>query len=152
MGTWKESDGFHRRFPYVTLTTRFNGDGAPAGDTQSLPGFMGPIPVSSYHAYRVINPAASAKALDLTISVPRAPSCTLRFVGPDGRPIRGVHVQGLLAPPRTMTIVLDGSEAEVFGLEPGERREVIATSNDGKYTASAVVSTDNPGPRTIRLK
>jgi hypothetical protein len=151
VGTWKESEGFHRRFPYVTIATRANGDGAPVGDARSLPGFMGPIPLSTYHAYRVINPAADAKTLDLTISVPRAPTRTLRFVGPDGRPIRGVRVRGLLAEPLTMTIDLDGSEAEVLALAPGERREVFATSNDGKYTASAVVSTADPQSRPIRL-
>ncbi len=49
-----------------------------------------------------------------------------------------------------MTIILDGTEAEVLAL--GERREVFATSNDGKYTARAVVSTADPQSRTIRLK
>jgi beta-lactamase regulating signal transducer with metallopeptidase domain len=151
-GTWNESEGFQRRFPYVTLATRTKSDGAPEGDLLSFPGFMGPIPISNYHAYRVINPAANAATLDLTISVPRAPTRNLRFVGPDGRPIRGVRVQGLLAPPQTMTIVMDGSEAEVVALAPGERRLVIATSNDAKFTASAVVSTDDPQSRTIWLE
>ena len=152
VGTWQESKRFHLQFPYVTLASRARGDGAPEGDAQSLPGFMGPIPLTNYHAYRVINPAADAKAIDLTIAVPRAPTRTLRFVGPDGRPIRGVRVRGLVAEPMTMTIVLDGSEAEVLALGPGERREVFATSNDGKFTASAVVSTADPQSRTIRLK
>jgi hypothetical protein len=152
VGVWKESEGFHRRFPYSTLTARHKSDGAPDGDTQSLAGFMGPIPLSDYHAYCVINPAAAATTMDLTISVPRAPTRTLHFVGPDGRPIRGVKVQGLLALPRTMTIIIEGSEAEVLALAPGEEREVIATSNDGKFTASVVVSTRDPQPRTIRLK
>ena len=80
------------------------------------------------------------------------PTRTLHFVGPDGRPIRGVKVQGLLALPRTMTIMIEGSEAEVLALGPGEERVVIATTNDGKYTASVVVSTNDPQPRTIRLK
>ena len=152
VGVWKESEGYHRRFPYSTLTARNKSDGAPDGDTQSLPGFMGPIPLSDYHAYRVINPAAKATTMDLTISVPRAPTRTLHFVGPDGRPIRGVKVQGLLALPRTMTIIIEGSEAEVLALAPGEEREVIATSNDGKFTASVVVSTKDPQSLTIRLK
>ena len=113
---------------------------------------MGPIPLANYHAYRVINPAADATTFDLTISVPRAETRTLRFVGPDGRPIRGVHVRGLVAEPLTMTIVLDGSEADVLALAPGERREVIATSDDGKHTGSTMVSTADPQVQTIRLK
>jgi beta-lactamase regulating signal transducer with metallopeptidase domain len=152
LGVWKESEGYHRRFPYSTLTARNKSDGAPEGDTQSLPGFMGPIALTDYHAYRVINPAAAATSMDLTISVPLAPTRTLRFIGPDGRPIRGVKVQGLLALPRTMTIIIEGSEAEVLALAPGEERDVIATSTDGKYAASVVVSTNDPQSRTIRLK
>ena len=152
MQVWKESDGFHRLFPYVKLKTRVKNDGAPEGDTQSLPGFTGPIPLSAYDAYQVINPSATTTTLDLTISVPRAPSRTLHFVGPDGRAIRGVTVKGLLAPPNAMTFVLDGSEAEVLALEPGEPRQVTVSSNDGKYSASVSVSTDDPQPRTIHLE
>ena len=149
---WKESDGMHRLLPYATLTTRAKDDGAPAGDAQSLPGFHGPIPIANYHAYRVINPPADAKTLDLTLNVPRAPSRMLRFVDPDGRAIRGVHVQGLVAPPASMTVILDGSEAEALALEPGKPREVIATSGDGKYIVKTSVSADDLRPATIRLE
>ncbi|MGH7137698.1 MAG: carboxypeptidase regulatory-like domain-containing protein, partial [Pirellulales bacterium] len=88
-GTWKESEGLHRLFPYAPLTARAKDDGAPEGDAQSLPGFTAPIPLSSYHAYRVIDPPADATTLDLTLTIPRAPSRTLRFVDPDGQAIRG---------------------------------------------------------------
>jgi hypothetical protein len=118
----------------------------------------------------VINPSVTATALDLTLSVPRAPSRTLNFVGPDGRAIRGVTVKGLLAPPnamteaeglaigslerapKQMTFVLGGSEAEVLALEPGKPRQVTVSSNDGKYSASVSVSTDDPEPQTIHLE
>ena len=73
MQVWKESDGFHRLFPYVKLATRAKNDGAPAGDTQSLPGFTGPIPLSAYHAYRVINPPPMRRPLTSRIVIPRAP-------------------------------------------------------------------------------
>src|SRR5258708_7162238 len=81
-----------------------------------------------------------------------APFRMLRFVGPDGRAIRGVSVQGLVAPPGTMTVVLDGSEVEVLALEPGKPRQVIATSSDGKYIVKTSVSGDDLGPKTIRLE
>jgi beta-lactamase regulating signal transducer with metallopeptidase domain len=148
---WKESAGYHRLFPYVKLKTRVKNDGAPEGDPQSLPGFNGPIPLSTYEAYQVINPSATTTTLDLKIFVPRAPSRTLHFVDPDGRAIRGVTVRGLLAPPNEMTFVLGGAEAEVLALEPGVPRQVTVKSNDGNYSASASVSTDDPQPRTIRL-
>jgi hypothetical protein len=152
MQVWKESDGFHRLFPYVKLKTRTRNDGAPEGDAENLPGFTGPIPLSAYDAYQVINPSATTMALDLTMFVPRAPSRTLQFVDPDGRAIRGVTVEGLLAPSNAMTFALDGSEAEVLALEPGTPRQVTVNSNDGKYSASVSVSTDDPQPRLIHLE
>jgi hypothetical protein len=153
----KEGEEF-RLFPYATLATRARNDGAPEGDARSFPGFSGSIPLSTpdsifnYHAYRVIDPPADATTLELTLNVPRAPSRVLRFVDPDGRAIRGVTVQGLVAPPRKMTVSIDGSEAEVLALEPGTPREVITTSNDGKYAARFFVGTDDPQPETIRLE
>ena len=153
-GEFKESDGVHRRFPYAKLATRAKDDGAPEGDARSLPGFNGPIPLGDgtiYHAYRVINPPADAKTLDLNLTVPRAPSRMLRFVDPDGRAIRGVTVQGLV-PMEGTKIVLDGSEVEILGLEPGKSRPLIAFSNDGKYAVKTSVSTDDPQPKFIRLE
>jgi hypothetical protein len=154
LGHWKESEGFHRLFPYAVLSGRTRDDGAPGGDRTSLPGLNGPIGLvdRNYHAYRVIDPPADATKMDLTLEIPRAPSRTFRFVDPEGRAVRGVRVQGLLAPPNGMTIDFDGSEAEVLALEPGHPREVVLTSLDGQYAAVAVVSTDDPEPRTVRLE
>jgi hypothetical protein len=149
---WEESHGLHRLFPYTPLTRRTNGDGAPGEDIQSLPGFTGPIPLATYHAYRVINPPADARSLDLTLTVQRARSRMLRFVGPDGRAIQGVNVAGLVGGLETLTVVLDGSEVEILALEPGQPREVIAISSDGKYVANTLVSAGGPTPLTIRLK
>ena len=146
---WQESNGYHRLFPYAKLKTRTKDDGAPAGDAANLAGFINPIPLSGYEAYQVINPAAAATDLEVTISVPRAPSRTLRFVDPEGQAIRGVQVEGLVAP--SLTIILDGSEAEVLALEPGQPRQVTASTIDGKFSASVFVSTDDPQPRTVRL-
>jgi hypothetical protein len=153
MGVYPESDGLHRLFPYQVLTGRARDDGAPEGDARSFPGFNGPIPLTNgpiYHAYRVINPAADARALDLTLTVPRAPSRLLRFAGPDGRALRGVRVKGLLR--SSITIVLDGPEVEILGLEPGNPRELVVFSNDDKYAIKTFVRTDDPQPRTIRLE
>src|SRR5262245_46327429 len=122
-GVWKESDGFHRLFPYLTLRERDQADGAPEGDAENLPGLNGPIRLTEFHAYRVINPPADATHLDLTLSIPRAPSRTLRFVDRDGSEVRSVRVKGLLAPPNNMTVHFDGSEVEVLALEREHRRD-----------------------------
>ncbi len=148
---WKESDGLHRLFPYVPLTARTRDDGAPDGDSGSFPGLAGPIPLATFHAYRVIDPPVDATALDLDLTIPRAPSRLLLFVDPDGRPLRGVTVAGLLAPPLPMT-ALDGSEAEALALDPAEPRKVIALSKDGRYYARTTVGVGDPQPRTIRLE
>jgi RNA polymerase sigma factor (sigma-70 family) len=148
---WKESDGLYRLFPYAPLTVRAKDDGAPDGDSRSLAGFVGPISLATYHAYRVINPPADAAALDVEIAIARAPSRLLRFFGPDGRPVRGVTVSGLMAPPLPM-VVLDGWEAEVLALDPARPRELIAISNDGMYFARTVVRVADPPRRTIWLE
>jgi hypothetical protein len=156
-GNVKESEGVHRLFPYLALTARAKDDGAPRGDTQTLPGFNGPIPLAvpdsawKYHAYRVIDPPADATKLDVTMHIPRAPSRVLRFVDPEYRAIRGVSVTGLVPSPWRITVVVDGSEIEALALEPGKPRELTATSNDGKFIARFSVGTDDPQPRTIRL-
>ena len=63
---WKESDGYHRRFPYAFLTRRESDDGAPRvpGEAEdTLPGAFGPIAVRDMVAYRVIEPAANGAAV-----------------------------------------------------------------------------------------
>ena len=147
--TWKESLELQRLVPYVKLTARAKNDGAPPGDLRS---FNGPINITSYDAYRVIDPPADAKTLDLTLTLPRAPTRQLRFVDPDGHAIPGVTVHGLVGDPWEWRLVFDGAEAEAVGLEPGKPRELIATSNDRKYAGMASVSTDDPQPKTIRLE
>jgi hypothetical protein len=155
-GVWNESAGFHRLFPYPTLSGRAKDDGAPGNDPQRFAGFGGPVRLVGcarpYHAYRVIDPPADATQMDFTLTILRAPSRTLRFVDANGDEIRGVRVEGLLAPSHNMTVVFEGSEAEVFALEPEERREVFVTSIEGKLAARFRVSINDPQPRTVRLE
>ncbi len=154
--TWNESLGYHRLFPYLKLTSRDKNDGAGGEDAKTFPGFVAPISIANYHAYRVINPAADATKLDLTVHIPRAASRMVRFVDPAGHAIRGVSVKGLVAAPQNcfwgMTIELDGSEAEVMALEPGKPRQIVAMSRDGKYAVATFLKGDDPGPATIRLE
>jgi hypothetical protein len=131
------------------LKTRTDNDGAPPGDIHGFTGFIGPIPLTNYHAYRVINPTTDATKLDLTLTIPRAPSRHVQFVGPDDKPISGVTIQGLVAQP--MRVILEGSEADVLGLEPGEPREIVASSSDKKYVVRNFISTDDPQPVKMKL-
>jgi beta-lactamase regulating signal transducer with metallopeptidase domain len=147
---WKESDGFHRLFPYVPLARRAKEDGAPGGDAENFAGFNGPIPLAHYHAYRIINPAAKTQTLDLTLNIPRAATRVVRFVDPQGSALAGVEVTGLINLPTR--IILDGSQAEVLALEPGKPRRLIAFSKDEKYAVRTFVRTDDAQPKTIRLE
>ena len=149
-GTSKESEGLHRRLPYVALGARSKDDGAPADDAHSFPGFTGPIPLQECVAYQVINPAAEATHLDFTFHVPRGPTRNIRFVDPGGKAVAGVTVRGLVAPP--MSVILEGSEAEVLALEPEKPRNIVATSNDGKYVARTTISMTDLPMKTIPME
>lgn len=151
-GVHKESTGLHQLFPYERLKTRIEDDGGPKGDAETLPGFAGPITVTGYHAYRVINPPPDARALDVTLPVPRAPSRLLRFADPAGNPVEGVTVQGLLPSQMSLAVELEGSEVEILALEPGNPREVAAVSADGNLIAQTSVDAEDRGPLTIQLQ
>jgi hypothetical protein len=142
----------HRLFPYATLATRSRNDGATGANATSFPGFTEPIALATYHAYRVINPTAGATTLALDIEVPHAPSRSTCFVGADGRLVRGLRVQGLLAPPWHPTVILEGSEAEVLALDPARPREVNASSSDGRYYAITLVRASDTQPKIIELR
>ena len=80
------------------MTRREPDDGAPrvpgeAGDT--LPGALGPIALRDMVAYRVIEPAANDAPYKVEITIPTATTRRVRFVDPDGRPVRGATVFGL---------------------------------------------------------
>jgi RNA polymerase sigma factor (sigma-70 family) len=151
---WKESDGYHRRLPYAPLTRREPDDGAPrvpgeAGDT--LPGAFGPIKLENAVAYRVIDPAADDAPYRVEISIPKAPTRRVRFVDPEGRPVRGAHVFGVTASPRHQ-VVLDGDEIEVLALDPTRERRLSALSLDGRLSAETTVRGDSAEPTIVRMR
>ncbi|MBL9122707.1 MAG: carboxypeptidase regulatory-like domain-containing protein [Planctomycetaceae bacterium] len=152
-GIWRESDDMHRLHPYLSLLRRSQDDGAPGADASTLPGLNRPITIEGAHAYQVINPAAAESSLSVTIEITRAPARLLRFVGPDGRPMPNLFVQGL-APVENlggMRVVVEDAEAELSKLEWGKPREVIAVSLDGRHIGQATVDVLDPLPTTIAL-
>jgi hypothetical protein len=148
-GSHKESDGFHRLYPYVALEARTKHDADLNRKLEKLRGFTGPIPVSNAHAYRMIDPPKDARVLDVTLEVPRVPSRVVRFGGPDGDGLSGLHVHGLVD--SWMMVILDGSEAEVIRLEPATARQVTAFSADKKLGIKVGVVAD-PQPMTVQLQ
>jgi hypothetical protein len=151
---WKESDGYHRRFPYAPLTRREPADGAhrapgAAGDT--LPGAYGPIALDDVVAYRVIKPAANDAPYKVEITIRTAPTRRVRFVDPDGRPVRGALVLGVTSSPRHQ-VILDGDEIEILALDPTRERCLTARSTDGRLYVQMTVRADSAEPITVRMQ
>lgn len=91
--------------------------------------------------------------MGVPIELVRGPARLLRFVGPDGRPMQNLLVQGL-APVENlggMRVVVKDAEAELSKLEWGKPREVIAVSLDGRHIGQATVDLLDPLPTTIAL-
>src|SRR6185312_4598704 len=107
---WKERDGYHRRFPYAPMTRREPDDGAPRPPGEAvdaLPGAFGPIALENIVAYRVIEPPAGDAPYRVEITIPIATTRRVRFIDPDGRPVRGVVVTGLTPSPQHR-VILEG--------------------------------------------
>ena len=155
MPAWAEVEQdrpMHHLFPYERLKGRTPDDGAPrSAGAMTLPGFAGPISLETCHVYRVIDPSAAASKMTVDFAIRVAPSRVLRFVDPDGQPVRDVTVQGLLGPNLPSAIVTV-SEAEATGLDPDRPREVLVISNDGRFFARSPVPVEPKEPLTIRLE
>jgi hypothetical protein len=126
---WKERDGFHRRFPYAMLSQREPADGAahvPGDARDALPGLFGPITLHGLVAYRVIEPAANATSYKVEITIPTALSRRVRFVDPEGRPVRGAVVVGLTSSPFHQ-VTLEADETEILGLAPARGAPAVGT-------------------------
>jgi hypothetical protein len=149
----KESDGYHKRFPYAPLSRREPNDGAPhaAGEAGNvLPGTDGPISLEGLVAYRVIEPGANDAAYNVDVSIPAAAKRRVRFVDSNGQPVRGVTVQGLTAS-LDHPVILDGDGAEVLGLDAIRPRRLVALGPDGQRSVETEVRADSPEPITILM-
>lgn len=143
---FSDKDGYHRRFPYGRLSGRLPDDGLPTSaspDRQTLPGAFGPISLESFVAYRIINPVPDVNELTIEVRIPRALSRKLQFRDPEGRPVRGVIVRGLISGGFSQEVSVEGDEAEAMGLDPLRPREIIAVSVDQRYRARVKVRGDS---------
>jgi RNA polymerase sigma factor (sigma-70 family) len=150
----KEGDELHRRFPYAPLRYREPADGAPrvAGAPENtLPGAYGPIPLDSMVAYRVIEPAADRLSYDVQITIPAARTRRVRFVDPEGRPVRGAIVVGLTSS-ASHQVMLEGDETDVIGLDPTGERRLTALGPDGRLAVETTIRADAPEPIVVRMR
>ena len=155
---WSENAGMHLQYPYRPLTSRVANDGVSGGDAGSLPGFAGRLKIgennssTGIHAYQVINPPVNSDPIHLTISIARAPSRRLKFVGSDGNALNGVIVEGLTSPEHRTQVVLNSSEAEALALDVEESREILAMSVDGKWLAQERIDASDLSPKVISFR
>ncbi len=147
-----EDQGIHKLFPYSKLKARATDDGAPPspdGDPTRIPSFGHPVSVTSYHAYRVINPSGDETRLNMELEIPRAASRLVKFVDPEGKPISDLTVLGLLPEGHASTFLQKSSEADVLALD--KPREIIAATRDGRFVARETINPEN-NPAVIRME
>src|SRR5262249_17931639 len=143
--------GYHTRFPYARLARREPADGAPVvpgAPVETFPGESGPFSLNDAVAYSVINPAAVDAPYSAEITIPAPQICRIRFVDPDGLPVRGATVLGLTTV-FVLSVILDGDTADVLGLSPGEPRKLIALSADGRFSVDTTIRPSSTQPMEI---
>jgi hypothetical protein len=101
-------------------------------------------------AYRVIEPAANDPPFKVEITIPTAPTRRVRFVDPDGRPVRGALVVGVTSSP--LQVILDGDEIEILALDPTRERRLTARSPDGRLWVETTVRADSVEPIIVRMQ
>ena len=102
-------------------------------------------------AYRVIEPAANDAAYKVEITIPTTTTRRVRFVDPDGRPVRGAIVCGVTSYPM-QKVTLDGDEIEILALDPTRERPLSALSPDGRLSVETTIRGDSTEPVTVRMK
>jgi protocatechuate 3,4-dioxygenase beta subunit len=151
---WKESDDYHRRFPYAPQIRREPSDGAPhvpGEPDNTLPGTFGPIALDDVVAYRVIEPTANDAPCKVEITIATAATRRVRFVDPYGRPVRGAVVFGLTPFPHHQ-VILDGDWAEFLALDATRERRLAALSPDGRLCVATTVQADSAEPITVGMR
>lgn len=148
-GTWSESAGYHRLFPYARLSSQQKQGRLRGGDLFNLMGFDQLISVEHFHAYQFINPSQDVSTIDALLELHRLPTRVVEFVDMNNARVAGVMMSGAYD---GMRIDTDKSELEVMSLEPDERRRVVAASHDGRLIGHGFVNADTMGPARIRLE
>ncbi len=106
------------------------------------------IPLSIYHAYRLVEFAEGTESATLDLEVTPGISRKLELVGPDGRPVTGASAMGLTTDPFASSTI-DGPRFEVYGLRPDEKRQVEIRHEGLGLAGSVTVSASDPTGRPI---
>jgi hypothetical protein len=107
------------------------------------------IDENKYHALSLINPDEKAEPLALDLTLQPAAPLEGTVVGPEGKPLTGVHVIGLTALPKDE--VLDGASFTVTGLNPRRGRSLFFHHRDKGLGKVLTIRGDESGPLTVQL-
>ena len=122
----------------------------------TFPGMQKPIEADDFHTYKLIDPANVSDQLDLRFEVQPVPSQAVRFVDPNGNPIKGVKVAGLV--PRAdlgdthVREVEDSNAAVYFDMRNSAPRRIVGISDDGKFGVSTSITATGESPLMIKMQ
>ena len=105
-----------------------------------------------YHVLTEVNldPKAESATMDLQVDPGRTIALTL--VDPEGQPVGGTRVSGLIDMFSTIEYEQDSATIEVHALVPSKPRRVRITHAGRKLAGSVYLKGDEIGPLTVRLQ
>ncbi len=104
--------------------------------------------IAGSHVCRMVDVPADVETFTLDLELTRGATRKGRLVGPDGKPVVGAQVYGLLAEWEVKT--LDDASFEVVGLEPGKPRAVSFIHKERRLAGSVAVKPGD-GALDVRL-
>jgi hypothetical protein len=107
-------------------------------------------PLSSYHAYRLIDPAVGAEKLSADVQLDPGKAVVGKVVGPDGKPFAGATVAGVV-PLFEDPTTLKGDTFTVAAVLPEDNRTVAAVHAGNKLAGTVVVRGSGKPAPVLRL-
>jgi hypothetical protein len=112
---------------------------------------MSMISVGNYNALALLNPAADATAITRDTALTAGRTLAGRVVDPDGRPLTGAAVYGLIENPFGMEI-LAADAFTVRELNPRRPRTLLFLHPETGLGVGTQIRGDEAGPLTVRLE
>jgi hypothetical protein len=111
----------------------------------------GVLPINRYHLLSLINPDGSTKSLVLNLMLQPAARLHGTVVGPDGKPLPGVRVTGLLAIPDG-DMVLENASFALMGLNPRGTRKLVFFDNGKNLGKAVTIRGNETEPLKVQLE